>query len=335
MLAIIRDSGATLLRLLNDILDFSKIEAGAFQLETAPFRLGEVFDMVEATFRAKATERDLRFTVDFDEPDAVRLGDSHRVTQILNNIVSNAIKFTERGSVTVHASLAQSDRLRIVVRDTGVGMTEDQVARVFDEFAQADSSTTRRFGGSGLGMAITRRLVDMFGGTIDIDSAPGEGTTIDVSIPLRTPALQLRGAAPTPEVASLTGLRALAVDDNAVNRQVLAAMLESLGAEAETVETGVAFLAALEASPRDVVLIDISMPGMDGIEVIKAVRAAAAQAGATPIAALACTASVMPEEVRFYRASGFDGVLAKPISAQTLSEEVGRVLSARRGENAR
>ena len=326
MLAVIRESGATLLHLLNDILDFSKIEAGALEIEDAPFRVAEPFERVDATFRSRAELKGLDFSVSFDTPDAVWRGDLHRLSQILNNIVSNAVKFTEAGSVSVNATLTEDGVLRFSVRDTGLGMTEDQVSRIFEEFAQADSSTTRRYGGSGLGMAITRRLVDMLDGTIGIDSAPGRGTTVTVSIPLDPAEPVAPVYDPEPVAHALDGVHALAVDDNAVNRDVLAALLANLGAAAEVHPTGEKLLEAFRSRAPDVMLIDISMPGMDGIALIEAVRAIERRSGARRTPALACTASVMPEEIRHYLSVGFDGVVAKPISAGGLADEIARAL---------
>jgi two-component system CheB/CheR fusion protein len=325
MLDVIRDSGATLLHLVNDLLDLSRIEAGALEFEIAPFRPADVLGHVETMLRPTALEKGLGFSSALDDPGAVPLGDAHRLSQILSNIVSNAVKFTDRGEVAVMAFVAATGHLRFEVRDTGIGMTPEQIDRVFEEFAQADGSTTRRFGGAGLGLAIARRLVTMFGGEIAIDSTPGAGTTVRVSIPFLRADRPVRAVEETgsaAEAGSLAGIRVLAVDDIATNRLILGAMLQAGGAEAAIVETGADFLDAFESGAFDVLLIDISMPEMDGIAVIEAVRSMEARTGAPRTSALACTASVMPDEVRRYRARGYDGVIAKPVSPRSIARGI-------------
>jgi CheY-like chemotaxis protein len=318
MLGVIREPGRALMTILNDILDFSKMEAGRLDLETAPVSLPEIGRRVEAVHALKAEEKGLGFSVIVGpEASAPRLGDAHRIQQILHNLIGNAIKFTDRGWVSVAIDATGPD-VAIHVRDEGCGMTAEQAARVFEEFSQADSSTPRRFGGTGLGLAIVKGLVDAMGGAVALETAPDEGTEIRVTLPLPLAAADVAPQRPTGATALPAGLRVLAADDNEINRIVLSRFLETLDISATVVEGGREAIAAGAAGGFDAILLDISMPGIDGVEALAGIRAGEAARGAPPTPALAVTANAMAHQIEAYRAAGFDGHVAKPIRRDDL-----------------
>jgi CheY-like chemotaxis protein len=255
------------------------------------------------------------------------MGDALRVSQILHNLISNAIKFTDSGGVTLTLRDLADGRLHLEVKDSGIGMTPDQLERLFDEFEQADGSVTRRFGGTGLGMSIVRRLAHMMGGMIGVDSEPGRGTTVSVTLALPVadqaapvvPRRPRRTALPT---MSLSGTRVLAADDNATNRMVLKALLEPTGAELTLVNNGADAVSAWVQSGCDLVLLDISMPGMDGPSTLEALRRKAAELGRPAPMALAFTANVMEHQIQDYLAAGFIGCIAKPLRKDDLVTKI-------------
>ncbi len=333
MIAAIRDSGEMLLSIIDDILDFSKIEAGKLDLETVSFQPAEIARRVENLHTLKAAEKNISFAVLTGRGhDAPRLGDPHRILQILHNLVSNAIKFTEAGEVTVAIRCAPEKPLVLEVRDTGIGMSEAQRQAVFEDFVQADSSTTRRFGGTGLGMAIVKRLVRAMGGGIELESRLGAGTRVRVTLPLALAEAAPAREAPPPEAAPRplpAGLRVLAADDNRTNRVVLEALLKRLGVVADIVASGPEAVEAGRAGGYDLLLLDISMPGMDGTETLAALRAEEAAAGRAPTPAIAVTANAMTHQVAEFLAAGFDAHVAKPIRAPRLVAAMGGCLDRR------
>ncbi|HIG75450.1 MAG TPA: response regulator, partial [Bacteroidetes bacterium] len=262
----IRTSGETLLALLNDVLDFSKIEAGMLELEEHPFDLVECLeDSVDVVaYRASQRGIELGCLVEPGVPPVVR-GDVTRLRQVIVNLLSNAVKFTEEGEVVVRAAPAEGDRVRISVRDTGIGIPADRLETIFEEFAQADASTTRRYGGTGLGLAITRRLVDAMDGRIWAESEVGEGTTFYVEVPLEH--AEGTGRGPLPGIEALRGRRVLVVDDTETNRRILALQAEKWGMAHLCVASGPDALAALaQGETFDLALLDFHMPEMDGVE---------------------------------------------------------------------
>ncbi len=329
MIDVIRSSGETLLAILNDILDLSKIEADKMELEVIPFRLDVVAQRIETLHSLKAREKGLRLEVFTDNRVRIdRMGDPHRVTQILHNLVSNAIKFTDKGKVTVWISALAGDDIRIEVVDSGIGMTPDQQSRIFDEFVQADGTMTRRFGGTGLGMSIVRRLIDMMDGQMTVDSAPGQGTTFRITLPLpeappqdTASQLQVAAAAPPP-LLDLSGCHILIADDNDVNLDVLAAMLEDTGAKLSIARNGQEALDAFAASAFDILLLDISMPVMDGRTALRQIIEAAAKDGRVLPPAIAFTANLMPYQISEYLQAGFVDVLSKPVKRQALLDQI-------------
>ncbi|PNQ96914.1 hybrid sensor histidine kinase/response regulator (plasmid) [Azospirillum argentinense] len=337
----IRASATALLGIINDILDVSKIEAGMLTLERVPFDLSAVLDMVAGTAALSAEEKGLalRLEVAPDVPTAL-LGDPLRLGQVLLNLVNNAVKFTESGSVVLGVSAAPrgaedgETELRFAVRDTGIGMTAEQVARLFQPFAQADTSTTRRYGGTGLGLAISRRLAVMMGGGIVVDSAPGLGSTFrfTVTVGVRDGAVTaLPAALADPGLAGLRvdeplrGLRVLVADDNAVNRLVARELLEDAGLAVTAVGSGgEAVRLALEPGAGYAALLtDVQMPDMDGFAVARAIRR---QCGPDRLPIIAMTAHALEEERRRCLDAGMDDHIAKPVEPHRLVAVLNRWL---------
>ncbi len=330
MLGVIRESGGLLLNVIDDILDLSKIEAGRMDLEAAPFDPCDLARKVETAFALKADQKGLSLAVTCACSDGRRrLGDAHRLMQILHNLVGNAIKFTERGGISVAIDDAAGAPLTLTVADSGIGMTPEQVARMFDAFTQADSTVTRRFGGSGLGLAIVSKLVDLMGGAVSAESAPGQGTTVRVTLPLEEIAPEPVEAAPAPAAlaGALPSLTVLAAEDNEINRLVLSAMLAQLGQTATLTEDGAEALAAFEAGAFDLLLFDVSMPVMDGVEAIRRVRAFEAARGRARTPAVAVTANAMTHQVESFLAAGFDAHVAKPIDGARLEAAIRAALA--------
>jgi signal transduction histidine kinase/CheY-like chemotaxis protein len=315
MIETIQDSGESLLSILNDILDISKIEAGRMELETAPFVPAEVIARLERLYTLHAREKGLALSVDCAaDLTRPRIGDAHRIAQILNNLLSNAIKFTDTGSVSLCGRTTPDGALRIIIQDSGIGMTEDQMTRVFDEFVQADASITRRFGGTGLGMPIVQRLVAMMGGTLDVDTVPGRGTRIALTLPLpEAPAAAAAPAGPVRESGDLSGLRILMAEDNLTNQLVVKAMLKGSDADLTIVGNGRLAVEAAAEADFDLLLFDISMPEMDGPTALRQIVRDRIAAGRPRPPAIALTANVMASQIVEYHAAGFHDHLAKPV----------------------
>jgi len=323
-LDVIQKSGANLLSVLNDLLDLSKIEAGRMELEQEPFDIEEVASGAYSTFTSVANASGVSFSLVITPEAAGRWrGDSVRVRQILYNLISNALKFTSEGQVEVRIGTASSEdgkALSITVADTGIGIAPEVLPKLFAKFVQADGTMTRRFGGTGLGLTICRRMVELMGGTVAIESKLGEGTTLHVHLPL--PWLGPVIVLPSPPAASdtdgssdsgLEGMRILAAEDNATNQLVLKTVLHSLGLVPVIVDDGREALEAWSNARFDLILMDIQMPQMDGVAATREIRRREAESGAprTPIVAL--SANAMKHQVAEYLAAGMDSHLAKPI----------------------
>jgi signal transduction histidine kinase/CheY-like chemotaxis protein len=312
-------------QLINDVLDFSKMEAGKLELSPSPTDPVEVTASVISLLRAQAEDKGLYLRAPSASMGHAEL-DSVRLRQCLFNVVGNALKFTERGGVEVRlAYLGDGDarRLRCEVQDTGIGVPQAARAILFDRFEQADQGATRRFGGTGLGLAISRSLARMMGGEMDFESREGVGSTFwfEVSAP---PAVAATTTVRDVFAESpLGGLRALVVDDNATNRLVGVKSLEALGATAEAAEGGEQAIAAVQARDFDVILMDVNMPGMDGLEATRRIRALPTPASRIPIIAL--TADVMNHHWLTYQAAGMDGLVPKPFSPIALVTEIMRL----------
>ncbi|RAK57495.1 CHASE3 domain-containing protein [Phenylobacterium deserti] len=311
---VIDTSGRSLLTILNDILDLSKIEAGKLEVETIAFPLRELLESVVALWSAPAAEKGLDLTLVVAEATPNwALGDPTRLRQVFTNLLSNAVKFTGQGGVRLLISYAEG-RLSFQVSDTGAGMTSAQQSRLFEDFAQADASTTRRFGGTGLGLSISRRLCRLMGGNLEARSEAGLGSTFFGSVRLQ-PA-EAPAAPEEPAVVEAPALRVLAVDDNASNRAVIEALLTAIGASVLLANDGREALAMLRASQVDLVLMDVNMPVMGGLEALAAIRAG--QAGDPKVRVVALTADAMAGDRERFIARGFDDHLAKPIRPNAL-----------------
>ncbi|WP_293451369.1 ATP-binding protein [Phenylobacterium sp.] len=323
LVEMIRASGQTLERLVSDILDLARAESGQMELETRPFHAGDMARSVCAMFEAAVQDKGLKLELDLDPAlDAPAMGDETRLRQVLGNLISNAVKFTETGTVIVSAA-RKGGRARFQVRDTGVGFEPQAKARLFDRFQQADETSTRRFGGAGMGLAIARELVQLMGGDLDADARPGKGADFwfEILLPAATPP-----AAGETSVDADAGLRVLVADDHPTNRQVVGLMLGEV-AEVLAVENGAEAVEAFGRTPFDLILMDIQMPVMDGLSAVRAIRAAEdAQARPrTPIIML--TANVLPEYAVASLEAGADLHLGKPITTTALFEAITAILS--------
>jgi CheY-like chemotaxis protein/HPt (histidine-containing phosphotransfer) domain-containing protein len=328
---IVRRSGETLLEIINDILDFSRIEAGRMELDDTPFDLGgiveEVMELLAERAQSKGVE--LASQVDPEVPSPLR-GDPGRLRQILVNLVGNAVKFTERGEVVVRASLDSRDdgvvTVRFSVRDTGIGIPVEAQAKIFDSFTQADGSTTRKFGGTGLGLTISRQLVEMMGGTIRVESEPGKGADFIFVIRLREAAKSaLLPPAPRPD---LKGLKVLVVDDNRTNREILEKQLYAWGMRSRGTGGGDEALAILRASasggaPFDLAILDYHMPDIDGLQLAGLIKADPSLSG---VRLIMLSSVGIRGDGRKARETGISGYLTKPVRRDVLYESIAAVM---------
>jgi len=322
-------SADNLLAIINDILDFSKIEAGKMELESIPFKLRSTFGQTARALGVKAAAKGVEVMLDIapDVPDHV-LGDPIRLRQIITNLAGNAIKFTDQGDVVISITAEEprndTVRLNCSVRDTGIGISAEQLRRIFSPFTQADGSTTRRFGGTGLGLSITRRLVDLMDGELTVESTPGAGSTFRVAI---TCALQPEQQQ-VPHVAqNLEGRKVFVVDDNAINRSILAGFCRVAGLECRSADCGASALESLLAAGKqgwrpDVILMDIHMPEMDGWETSARIRSNPALSDCRIIVMTSGTSRQDSERRQSLR---IDGNLLKPLIQDELYESISRV----------
>jgi PAS domain S-box-containing protein len=328
----LKESGHNLLSIINDILDFSKVEAGQLELETIELDLHELVDTAVALFRSQASEKGLALDYSI-VPEVPRwvLGDPVRVRQVLINLLSNAVKFTDSGRVRVKVGRGGGDNVRFEVSDTGIGIRLADHQRILDPFRQADSSTTRRFGGTGLGIAICRQLVSLMDGSFDYTSEVGQGSTfwfevpLPVSTPAASPAASANGSA-APSAGRPDGgpqrEKVLLAEDNPVNRLVAEAMLRELGYEVHLAQTGAEAVAAARRESYTFILMDCLMPEMDGYEAAASIRREPGPASRTPIIAL--TALAMKGDREKCLAAGMDDYLSKPLSPTALAAALER-----------
>lgn len=331
----IQVSGQTLLRTINDVLDISKIEAGRLELISAPFDLGAMADGLANLYVGLADDKGLAFSFEIGpEARGWRHGDEVRLRQVISNLLSNALKFTESGSVALRIA-ATDDQVVVLVQDSGIGIGPDARAGLFEKFVQADASITRRFGGTGLGLAICREILDRMGGEIGIESQAGQGSCFRVSLPL--PVSEAPASHIAPQVSGASddaSLQLLVADDNPINRAVVEALLAPLGIEVTQVASGREAVEAWTAQSWDAVLMDIHMPGMDGMEATTHIRRLEAKAGRARTPIIALTASVMPHERQGYLAAGMDDCVAKPIDLANLLSSLQQCVGTQEAEEA-
>jgi signal transduction histidine kinase/DNA-binding response OmpR family regulator len=332
----LHQSGRALLSLINDVLDYSRIEAQKLEIECLDFDVASEVESLVSLMRGLAQNKGLELITRIAAELPARLmGDPGRLRQILLNLVSNAIKFTLHGHVKVVVKVLSDDglqvRLRFEVRDTGIGLDEDAKSRVFKAFTQADNSTTRKFGGSGLGLSIAMQLVQLMGGEIGVDSQIAQGSTFWFELPLvhAQASVEAPRASPLEQAQGIevpTGtLRVLVAEDNLVNQQVALCMLELEGCSADLAADGDEALAAVQRTDYDLILMDIHMPNMDGLEATRQIRAwERSTQRAVPIPILALTASVLADDREKCVAAGMNDFLSKPISRDALGDAIAR-----------
>jgi signal transduction histidine kinase/ligand-binding sensor domain-containing protein/CheY-like chemotaxis protein/HPt (histidine-containing phosphotransfer) domain-containing protein len=336
----IKQSGDTLIAVINDVLDYSKIEAKRVELEEIPFDPRGLVERSRAAFAHQAAAKGLSLEASVGEGvPSTLLGDPFRLAQILSNLVSNAVKFTDRGGVRIFMDRApaadQPGAAGIIlgVSDTGIGIPEDKLGSLFLPFAQVDQSTTRRYGGTGLGLAISKHLAELMGGSIGIESEVGAGTTFTVRLSLRESAEAppakvdaiAKGAADAHRASRMIGKKVLVVDDDPVNRRVAVGLIHELGAEALEAESGHAAITELSRHRVELVLMDCSMPGMDGYETTRRIREPSFGALDPFTRIVAMTARTLPTDRARALASGMDDYIAKPITLATLAAALERM----------
>ncbi len=327
---VVTSSGEMLLALINDVLDLSKLEAGKVELDLAPMEISSVVSVTLAPMVLLGRKKEVSVSCEIDERvPPVIVGDATRFSQILLNLVGNALKFTDQGHVKVILSCEpESERLLLTIEDTGIGIPEEARSRLFQPFTQAESSTTRRFGGTGLGLTIVAQIVERMHGDIKIESEVGKGTRLNLSFPLVLPTAEmsqafdtLRGLEPVVEVGEL---KVLITDDNAVNRLVATRMLRQMRHEVYEANDGIEAVELIQAEDFDLVLMDVQMPNMDGLTATKKIRELPGKKGRTPIIGL--TANAMASDKAELIEIGMDGYLAKPVRKELLQASIWEVL---------
>jgi signal transduction histidine kinase/ActR/RegA family two-component response regulator len=330
----VRDSGESLLTILNDILDFSKIEAGKLEVESAPFVLRDCVGSAVELVRHKATEKKLQLVVAMaDDMPAGVLGDPTRLRQILLNLLSNALKFTEAGEVRLTVEQRGRNELHFAVKDSGIGLTPEGMAKLFQSFSQAESSTARKYGGTGLGLVISRKLAEIMGGTMTAESAgAGQGCTFRFHIQAEPVAIAVaaeKAASKTaidPQMATRHPLRILLAEDNLVNQKLALRLLSQMGYTADVAVNGLKAIEAIDAKTYDLVLMDVQMPEMDGLEASRQITARLAPSQRPRIVAM--TANAMQGDREACIAAGMDDYVTKPIRVEALVQAL--LHSARR-----
>ena len=314
---LIRSSGQMLLRVINDILDFSKVEAGKLELDVVPFELRRTLEEAAGLFRATAVEKGLCLDVAFapDLPAWVS-GDEMRLRQVVQNLISNALKFTKSGEIVLSAAVEareeSADVIRIVVRDTGIGIPPDSVAQLFSSFTQADSSISRRYGGTGLGLAISKRLVELMGGAIAVESQLGEGTLFRFTVRFGRTVASVPRVSDSPKAdQDVSKLRVLLAEDNKVNQLVGLKLLQKLGIRADVAENGAQAIAAVLKKTYDLILMDVQMPEVDGITATREVRATVPRDRQPYVCGLSAHATTDFQEA--CQRAGMDAYLTKPL----------------------
>ncbi|MDB5476006.1 MAG: sensor histidine kinase/response regulator [Phenylobacterium sp.] len=320
------ESGGALLRLLNDALDLSRAEASALGLEEEPVLAARLVEEVRRLWSPRAELKGLELRASYDgPPDLWMLADRVRLLQVLNNLIGNALKFTETGAVEVRvAAHVEGDyvRFRGEVADTGPGVPADRLETIFAPFQQTEAG--QRLGGAGLGLAVCRQIVERMDGTIEARARPAGGALFAFQAPLHHLPGQQASEAPAPLPEVERSMHVLIADDNRVNRTVAETLCEMFGCTSESVEDGAAAVVAAESGRFDLILMDVKMPVMDGVEATRRIRSGSATGSRIPI--IAVTANADPSDAEFYRRSGMNGVVEKPIKPEKLLAAMGAVL---------
>ncbi len=331
---LIYDASQTLLGVVGDVLDFSKLEAGAFELDPEPFDPAEMARSATAIVAEQALAKGLALTTEVEGAPPPLVGDAPRLRQVVLNFLSNAIKFTREGEVTLllsHEARGDHSRLRLAVRDSGIGIEPELMGSLFSRFTQADASVSRRFGGTGLGLAISKQIVEAMDGWIGVDSTMGEGSTFwfEVDLPVAGELSPSGEAEPGATAGILERpIRALVVEDNAVNRELITVLLSPFDIKIDTANDGAEAVLAVGRQRYDVILMDMQMPVMDGLTATRRIRAMAdREAARTPI--IAMTANVLPEQVARCHEAGMDDHLGKPINLPQLLQTLDHWAAAR------
>ena len=319
-LEVIQTSGSALLAVLNDVLDLAKIEAGRLECASETFDPAELAGQVANSFSSLADAKGVTLSLRVKSgATGLYVGDPVRLRQVLSNLISNAVKFTDQGSIQLEVSRI-GDRHRFIVADTGVGVDAEQIPHLFEKFSQVDSSTTRRHGGTGLGLSISAALCALMDGQIEVESELGKGSRFTVTLPLAPYSGATPKSAPRSQDRELTGLRVLAAEDHAVNQIVLSSLLSQFGIDAVIVANGEEAVDAWRREAWDLVLMDVQMPVLDGVEATRTIRALEVQEGRTRVPILALTANTMSHHLEDYTAAGMDGCVSKPIDAKALMD---------------
>ena len=322
-LSVIQSSGEALLSILDDLLDFSKIEAGRIEISNSDFDLADTIQSACHVFGAIAEEKGVRLEVTVDAVTGVYHGDRVRIRQIVQNLVSNAVKFTSFGSVTVLASAFEGG-VSIMVRDTGVGIDPRNHGQLFEPFSQIDNDKTRQFGGTGLGLAIARDLARRMGGDIQFESRKGDGARFTLTLPLTRVSAAAPKAQPTvrtpatAQLASIGPISVLIAEDNLSNRRILESVFRHAPAECHYVENGLEALETFRNRKFDLVLMDVQMPVMDGLSATRAIREWELEQQAAPTPIYAMTADAMRHQIASHHAAGMTGHLSKPLQVSAL-----------------
>ena len=329
MVAAISTSADGLNQVLSDLLDFSQLDSGRLEINVEPFGVEAMILESVKMHEDAARTRGLRLVAGIT--DAARrevIGDPNRVRQILGNLISNALKFTDQGRIAVTVDLDAEGRTRFAVSDTGRGFDADDAERLFARFEQADGSLTRQHGGLGLGLAICRQLAERMGGTITATARPGLGAVFTLVLPLAAaePAIEADAAPAETRESDNGALRVLVTDDNATNRMVAELIMISIGAEVTCAENGQEAVDACDRAPFDVVLMDLQMPVMDGLAATRAIREREAERGRPRTPVVVVSANVMPEQKAASAAAGADDHLGKPVRAQELIAAVAKAI---------
>ena len=335
-LNIVRSSAGALLTIINDILDFSKIEAGKLAIENIDFDLRELLQDALRPVILQGEEKGLQVHCHMDEDVPQRLGgDPVRIRQVLINLLSNAVKFTEAGEVEIKVGRGEGKELQFSVRDTGIGISPTAQEHIFDAFSQEDTSITRKFGGTGLGLSICSRLIDLMGGRIWVDSVPGQGSTFYFTLPCQSTVAPAETAAkparalsaPPPETSS-AGARVLLVEDNPINQRLAQVLLKKRGYAVSLAENGADAVDMVRAGHFDVILMDMQMPVLDGLEATHQIRSLEQVSGQPRVPIIAMTANAMSGDRERCLDAGMDDYLTKPIKAQELYERIEGMLAA-------